>query len=514
MKIKALLFVLLCVTAQAPLASASAPQSHAKAGNITAKDLLIEAEALSRPLPLEERADALLDLAQASATVDPNRAMAWSDEIWRIAQAQLPAGPYRAAMQKNALTTIATLNPDRALALWRLQDPPEAWTKGKIVGEDIRADGTRVLFPSLWRRHGPAAYHSIVSLSRWLGETGQYPYQSMEWVLEQSSADTTHVQEIFSDATRYLPTSQKFASTNHLFVDFILSSEKSVPQELLRQAIEAEIHELNGPTSANSAPRYISDVSTPKGEVAFNSQTETLIYRLLPSIRRIDPNWARQLVEKHPSLKNAPDLNSSRGVRAGGVVVYGDEPPSQDAIDEAMDASHLYRAQQLAAQNPEEAARLVLAIKNPQLQTLGLANIAPAYRRVSPSESDSWLTGAAKRFGSMPDDADKLRLSVALCDSYLAEKRFSDASDVAEQAFDLGEQLFDAFIHDNPASMAYTADSFQPLTDLVTATVRELPDPTASVTRVRKIRSQLLRTRMLTTAAKALSMRKHGSAHD
>jgi hypothetical protein len=470
-------------------------------------DLLKQAERLSRDFVPEERADILDDLAAAAVPLRPSQAKAWANQLFHISQ-ELPTGQFRASVQRNALCVIAKVDAYRAASLWKLQDAPETWANGRVVQEDIRSDGTLILFPALWQANQAESISTIEALADWLGQTGQYPYGPVAEVMRKlAPVDPQRVQSLYGAGIRYLPNGQRFETTNRQFVSFILSTRNLVDQRSLENALEAAVQSIENASKHYRLPRVTAEVTTPQGSKAFGSQAEVLIYELLPSIREFDPDFARRLIEKYPSFRNGPDL-AAEHVHTGGVLSHCDQWAS--ATQNAMDESRLYRVQSMAANDPNQAAQLAMAIRDPDLQSVALATLAPSYSQVNQEEADSWINSAIRRLENMKSEVPKLRLMVALCNDYIVRKRFAEAAEMMQQAFALGELLFNRYSRANPGATAYTADSFDPLSDLVNMTAREFPFPRAVTDAVEHFRNDVLRARMLVVAAAAFSQRSVG----
>lgn len=470
--------------------------------------LLKQADMLSRTFSPEERADILFDLANAAVPLDPSLAASWASELWRISTKELVPGHYRAAMQKDALITLARVNPQKAAGLYTSQDLPNTWTKGQIVGEDIRADGCRQLFSALWRQKHMAAVGQIRSVASAMGSTGQYPYEAMTEIVKQvGSRNRILANSLYAEAISYLPNGQSYVSTNQQFVNFILNTRAVVDKRLQLGALQAAVDALE---KNEKAPKTAVEVTTPKGKAAFHSLAEFLIYKLLPTIRDLDPEWASQLTQKYSNLRLAPNLSSPNGMIVSGAVSFGTDPPSQEDVRNALDESRLQKVSQLAGQNPKQAAELAMEIQDNQLRAVALATVAPSYRSINPQTAELWMSEPVKRLEAMDLSRDKLRLAVALCKSYFSEKRMPDAIAMMQKAFDFGEDLFSEYERKSPGTMVYAVEGFEELSDLVDVSVRQLPLPDVALTRIKMFRNDVLRARMLVVAANALQVRMKG----
>src|SRR6185437_14128471 len=129
-------------------------------------ELLKKADLMSREVAPEERVAILLDLAGAAADVDPMQAKAWANQLLHISF-ELPLGYFRASIQKETLCIMARIDPTRAASLWKVQDAPEAWANRATLSEDLRSDGTAVLFPALWEENQLKSIATIQMIADW-----------------------------------------------------------------------------------------------------------------------------------------------------------------------------------------------------------------------------------------------------------------------------------------------------------------------------------------------------------
>ena len=89
--------------------------------------LVSEAALLSRNFSPEERADLLLDILQISSAPS-SQVRQQALDLFTLSTTQLRQGHYRAVMQKNALTALSRVDPERAAGLYTTQDTPDMWT--------------------------------------------------------------------------------------------------------------------------------------------------------------------------------------------------------------------------------------------------------------------------------------------------------------------------------------------------------------------------------------------------
>jgi len=257
--------------------------------------LIAQAQAISSGFSPEERADLLLDILDTPAGRFVDNGRKWSLELYSISRRQLQPGPYRAAVQKNALIDLANVDPVKAAQLFKSQDTPDMWNQPGRV-EDYRAWVARALFPKLWDKSGMSSLIQLKDFADWMGGTGEYPYVAMIGIVQAvAKVDETRAEQLVSDATGFYLTNPPFANKHREFTTFILGIADHVHSSSTRRAIEAELDALES-EKKNTDPnqvKFVIQASDSRGTVQFNQQAEYVVYRLLPLINRLDPEWAK-----------------------------------------------------------------------------------------------------------------------------------------------------------------------------------------------------------------------------
>ncbi|HEY6307464.1 MAG TPA: hypothetical protein VI488_13510 [Candidatus Angelobacter sp.] len=464
--------------------------------------LLREAEQLSRPFIPEERADLLMDLARAAGEVDRDQAESWSLELFRISTTVLTAGPYRRAMQKNALTTLAVFDPQKAADLYTSQDiPPRG---ADIPGEDVRTYGTRILFRQMWAKQHQGALPKIEEIAAYLGSTGQYPYYAMaDIIVNLAQSDRDKAASLFSQAIYFLPRDPGFQTANREYVDFLLQTYKSIDSPgLVRQAVVTALTAINNPDLAKRYSKHF-EVTTAKGTFQLNSEADLLVYQMLPLIRQLDPKWAEDLEEKHNLLKFLPQLDLDAKVTIS-ATLSRQQHADPATVQATLNAHKLLQAAQLADQDPQAAVQLVRSTGDPELESIGLALAAGTEYSKDAAQAKSWLAEAEKQMDKMRPGLNKLKLLVAIAKSYFVAGDLRSAYKYVDRAFDLGEELFSEDVKANPGKMAYSAVGFDEFTNLIELVARYDPHAEGLIQRAHEIRNDILKARALGMIAKGM----------
>lgn len=467
------------------------------------KRLVEEAYLTSRSLSPEERADLLLTLLETRAADDQKQREAWSLELFRITTQELKPSHYRAAMQKNALVDLCKADPWKAAELYTTQDTPDMWNQ-EVITEDYRAYGTRILFPALWTKGGMSSLPTIIKIANWIGDTGQYPYVEITPIIASvASVDKSSAESLASAAVKSFETHRGFINKHQEFVAFVLGIQNYVSIPLLKEAIEAELQALDEDSKDSDRAKFSIQAKSSKGTVQLNDQAEYVAYRLLPLINRIDADWADQIKQKYIALKYLPEAPNGQMQLTGAVSLPGQNASGAE-MSSAMDEHRLLQVTMLALSNPQQAEEIALGIQDPGRQAIALATLAPGFTASDPKKSEEWVAGSTAELGKMPAGEPKLQLIVALAKDALYSQKNARAGELFNKSFDLGEELFEEDARSNPGKMAYTTVGDQELAMLVEVFAKSRNFRATTTGRVREVRNDVLRARLLVAAAKGV----------
>ncbi len=232
----------------------------------------------------------------------------------------------------------------------------------------------------------------------------------------------------------------------------------------------------------------------------FDSESEYLVYRLLPVVRSIDSRWARQLEEKYlggAGLSKTEALGNFVAVSATVAPAQSGGSSMQDstpARSSAMDESRLLQVERLSGQNPVEARHILDSIGDPLIRATGMVELALANLKGQDSSSIDALQKIASN--AEPSDG-KLRLIAWLMALYFDVHREKDAEFLLAKAFGLGEQLFADGVKMHPENQAYTFDSFTSLTELANLGAQRSAEPLSVLAHIRSVQNEILQAHML-----------------
>jgi hypothetical protein len=469
------------------------------------QQLLEEANLISHNFTPEERASFLVDASRA-AFRDPDLCKTFSLELFAIASTKLEPGHYRAATQKNSLVALSKVDPEQAGALFTKQDTPDMWNMPVLL-EDFRAFGARTIFPELYAKEGMPAVPTIQSMANWVGSTGEYPYRAISQIIGKIPAGRSETANaLVADAIRFFGVDRHFLDQNKEFTDFILSVQQNARPDLLRQAIAADLDALDREAKDDKAPRHTIEATSKGSTTRFTSEPQYLAYRLLPVIQSLDPDWAAQVKKKYTVLANLPQLPPGTTTTMVGAVTFPDQQAGPSETAQALDENRLMQAERLVGQDPKAAAQAALQISDPNLRAIALTTIAPAYMTVDARQAKSWTTESSDLLRRLPPDETRLRLMISLAEARATEGDTEAALDLMGKSFDLGEELFAQYMRTNPGEMSYTATGSDELIDLATKTAPKPALRSSVLARVRALREDTLKVRLLVAIAQGAAV--------
>lgn len=466
-----------------------------------ALQLLNQAVKLSSSFSASERVDSLTDASEIASRVDPNRAKTWAEEAFALTK-KIAMGQFRAAMQKNALRILASVDPADAMRLYREQDLPSQWLKPDEMVEDPRALSDPSIFSVIWSSQDGKSLLELVSLAEYLGTTGQYPYHAMgEIAADLSNNDPRHGRAIVAAAIRAYQHDPGFSSTNSQFALFILRVRGSTNRRLLKKAVEVAVDGIQHPrTATRTRATYRLTVTTPLGSGEFSSEREYLLFRLLPVVRRVAPRLAEGLIEQYPALKRAPAITEETPVQAAGAISQSGSAPNE-RMRATLDASLVFQASRVGESDSVQAIQLADQISDPVLKVLALVLIAP-YEK-NKSKATKWLEAGEEELNSVSNNLEKLQLMTAIIKSEIRMGDLAGAGRMVDDALSLGEQLYETDRHAHPDELGYLITGADNLAQLAYAAAEIRGDQVAMF--IDRISDPMLRVRLLISAARAIA---------
>lgn len=468
-------------------------------------NILIESYLAGQQLTVDERAFQLLRLAEVATKLDPTLCRLWSEELFRLAF-RLPMDWNRVAHEKNAVATLALVDPIRAFELFGSIDNPVADAHG-IISEDVRAHAAHTVFNAYWTRKGTAAFDGIRQQAQHLGDTGAYPYLAIVPVLHDLvRLGDPRAESLFGDALAYYPQNVRVENNDEEFVKFLNAVWQDVSASLRKGALEVAVAQLTTKKNAtNDNEIYRARAVNGRQQAEFTSRSEKLLADLLPKIRQIDPDLAARLTEQYPNI-GRPDP----GAKMTEITVIRSQN-SSDADVQAAQSSLLLARQvgqigQIAANDPNHALDLAASITDPEFHTEALSAACVAMDPSDTKCSADLMDRMRDDISRIKDPAAKLRALVALARASAARRDLKTLRSALGEGFDLGQELFERDAGARPGTLAYQLVGFDELCNLTEAGMRADPDTTLA--RLATAQNQLLQAYLPLEAAEALAERK------
>ncbi len=470
-------------------------------------ELLEEADVVAAYFTPAERGGLLLSLATASGTKKPERTEAWASELFQISTRQLDDSLYRRAMQKNALTALATVNPLRAAELYEFQDPPAK----PLPNEDFRTFGTRQLFPRLWAVQGAASVERIQHIATWLGTTGQFPYFAIADLMPRIVEwDRDKANELFGLASYFYERDPGFFAAAREYIEFLRRSWKIPDRAIVGAAVQQAWSSLDKIEKDSNRHRLRYEVSWAGGSATFASEADFLRARLFHIVREIDPAWAEQLLKKDSAWKSRTLPAEDTGVRIAAAASV--EPGTAETrVQSALSGHRALQATLLAEKDPQGAWKLVSSLDDPEQRLLGQAAVLPAYAKAQAAEAPGPIADLDKRLEQMKPTPAKLKILVGLAGACFAIGREQDGVQYWDQAFDLGEELFSQDQRANPGKLAYASNGFDEVLRLAKMRSSSPSLQLATATRIRQMNSAVLKARALVALAESMHAASGGA---
>ncbi len=459
-----------CLSIIGSLLAGEAPRIH----EADAASLLVESYRLGKDLAPSERAILLTFLCRSASQHNLSYTTEWAQEGLRIAS-QLPPDWNRLAIQKNALVALSYANPDHAMASLRSMDLPVELSNG-VFPEDLRSDAAISIFKNYWFQKKPLGLDEVRSTAAYLGQTGQYPYAAVGFILNDviSHQKTAHSElpgiasSLLLDAYASYQRGSKFRNEDEEFVDFLQSLQTLLPPALLKSGVEIAVERLTLQKEPTEH-QYISRIQTQKGATTFHSRADALLFELLPLVREVDAALADKLVESHQALMQAGAAGSTVVASEGAMIVGSSVSPEEQ--EHALQRSRAQEVREIASNHPEQALALSQTITDPALRSAAMADVAES----RPTQAGEIQSAIAKIVPTMHTGEERLRVLSALAQASWAAGDIEGFHNALGKSFALGEELFEEDMDAHPGQATYGVEAYGTLADLVKTGARVDP---------------------------------------
>jgi hypothetical protein len=514
-RLAALAFTIVALSLLAGFTKVKGPEARS-----TANKLLDESFVLSDQIEDSSRVFYFLPLTQAGAKSHHPREQEWCKHMFQAAQNV--RDPWdRVALEKNAVVALSGVNSPAAMDLFWRVEAPAADERGNYP-EDVRADAAVAVFPrylddeiqlapadaSESRIHnalGEINHHAIQ-----IAQTGEYPYRAMAAVIKrltQKKNEQSDINLIYADAVRfYSDTQSKFRNKDGEFLVLLQTAIDTVSDPvLLHTGIDQFVKNMKVP-SAQENVSFEAEYRTQAGDIVkFNDRNRSLLFRALPSIRKVDSGLAKSLVADFASFNKASD---DMIYISGGVVEGNFNAQETAAMHARMRQISLLGVIQARQQTePVQASRLVNELSDGELRVLAVASTVPGLMRVDRNAAKVTYNDQRSKLQEISDQRARLAATVALAKAASAAGNDSDFRSLSGQAFSQATEMYKADYRERPDVRPDLRKGYSELSDLTRFTSTH--DFTWAMDLIRSIQNTELRAHLLTFAADAVADEAH-----
>jgi hypothetical protein len=496
------LFLILAVPSfsqPSPVSPGPAPET------ITSEYLLQRAHDMLPALPPADRVAVLTELANASVRTHSKNATVWMDETWATVS-HFADRRTRVNAQSYMLQYLPELDSRAALDRLALMEPP--LHPGDDDSRSLSASST---FYQFYRDH-PSEIDRIITVARHIGDTGSYPLRSVFSVVGEmfvSAGRPTIRPEkqeaanvLIRDAIRYFREGIPSGQANEEFAIFLRTDSQLIPPELLKPALQELVARLLLPPRP-PIDRMMTMIPDKSGSppVFYGNRNHIVLAGLMPLVRSIDPAWEQ-------TLRQTPEFNQvlEKVEDGSGVAILGaySEGASNQAVIQKLQADSV---QQLAHQQPDEAAKLLEGISDPVAQAGGAAALAGILKDSRPQESSQLLARAEQALEKIKSPRDRMFVLFRLSYSLVSLKQAGPMAVALDQGLAAGDEAMVTFAasHPNSSAMAAVYNAAPYLSAVVHNGARIIPEYT--LTRINDVRVPALQAYLLAVMARAVDPR-------
>jgi hypothetical protein len=444
-----------------------AAQDAAAGGIQPQRDLLSLSHGIASELTPAERAFFLVELTDIAASTKHPDALAWVEEGLAVVQ-DIPRDWNRDAIQKNLLVALSVTKPSSALELLAVMGPPIS-AKDQLPAEDVRADAARTIFPRVWSTLRFGGLDPLRNAARRIGETGQYPYAAMSPIIgDVAKQDSSQAIQMFLEAVAYFSEGKRVKSEMREYAGFLAALNGVVSPAILKEPVTRCLEYLAGATVQEKNESFVALAVTDKSTTRFNSQQELLFAQLLPVLQTIDPSTAKRFTERQQER-----AGSSTAVPSDATIetatVRGSSDPLRIAAAQnlALQSSRVHTIQGLGPESSQKALELRDTLSDAGLRAKASAIIASKLAVDDPKRAEKIATDNVAGLDKIKEDGARLTALAALISMYCAMHSEARARKFFDQAFDLGEALFERDEDRHPQKPAYEMEGFDTLNEVV-----------------------------------------------
>jgi hypothetical protein len=465
-----------------------------------AAELIDRAQALANDLSDTDRAYVLAKMAELTAKRSPEQSKTRAEEAFKLAANSNDTAASQ--IQMSAMMAISQNDLDRALQM--LSEMPAQRTRADgSQSPDIRGAAAAMLFTRAFTQEGMTSVEKLQSAARQMGENGFYPYMAVSQLLRGvGEKDKDRAQSIAMDAVTFINRRPLSGMESQQVTMFLQSAREFIPRPMMKEILDRVVKDALEAAKHSDGTQVAASFQTEDGQSAqLNSMATLMIFQLMPMIRDVDPDWAKQLEDQSEELKRVAALMGSGqrtsimiGARNGGPT--GPNGNQRDFRDELQAMS----VDELAARDPQRAMETAQAIKDPTVRVAAVARASAAGTHEAAKEKA--LKDAKEALAQATDPRDKLTILSGLAQAQASLNDDDGLAVTLQQSFNLADDMFRRSVDKTPDGGAWMRPGVPLATTLVRGVARRAPKIMSE--KLDSVRHQPLKALLLLSAAEAL----------
>jgi len=445
-----------------------------------------------------ERAFLMVRIAETAARHGYPESTIWSRQAFQVAS-NLPKDWNRTALQKNALRALAKTRPEEALHLLGTIEGPD-FTSDTRIPEDPRASAATEIFVEAYKADGKRSVDELDEVSRFLGQTGEYPYVAwgslMATFLANNPDDLR--QEIRNAVYFYSRATGRIRAEDDEYLQMIEAVQNLAAPSVLKSAVQAGLDHIQSEKFPDNES-FMAKSGSPESRVSFNDRKTALLYQWSPLVRKFAP-------ESYASLeKSIPAPNAKTPQQPFTAEIIGQNGASlpelrqrlADRMQEGITIDDATKAPELAMSDAERINSL--AVRSDALSSAALAmrDADATWRLKFLSASRSALAQVQTK------DSSYLHALADLTAAYYHLDMKEDALEGVQNGLSLGIEVVSESSDAHPETATMLQDGYGDLAELVMIGMRI--SPRSVLPAVRNLQNGAVQANLMVDIAESLT---------
>jgi hypothetical protein len=471
-----------------------------------------------------DRAAVLSRAIQTAQRVQPDQVLPWTEELFNLAP-QI-AEDRRASLELLPVLALANRDVDEALRLLERMDAPSQAMLDS--GSDPRTSAASSVFSAYWGGRGPRfrrgqgadpdneeesappaarqkaertkKIERIRSIAAHLGSGGVYPYAGFSAPLEALKVQDPPAEEaLFAELLNAFRSSPGRYADVAEFVRMLMNERSHIASPFYREALTMAVAAIDR-IPVNSLPSMNFTYRGQGTSGQLSNVASLQLMRIVPLIKEVDPDWAKQVLEQHPDVAQFEQARSTPGTTLSTLSSSG-----MGAAANRSPQRQLAPVRAMSQNSPEGAKLFAQQITDPAARAAANAEVAAGLARQNAEEAANYFSQASQALTAIDDPASQLMVVTSLARAAFETGDRASAVVYSERGFRLGEDVVHADYDANPDKAVMSLKGVSDLTNLVNTAMRI--DPAGTVNRIQAIRYPLLRSNLLLSAVDAVASR-------